>query len=106
MSEARRQSPSPKRPRPMAGWTASLPDSGLLALAMPRAFAGMERDWGKSSQASASSRAGTRTGAWSGTICCSLPFACWVVRSSSAACWAPPCRDERAWDKGEGASRS
>ncbi|KAB0746865.1 hypothetical protein FA227_24955 [Pseudomonas aeruginosa] len=46
MSEARRQSPSPKRPRPMAGWTASLPDSGLLALAMPRAFAGMERDWG------------------------------------------------------------
>ncbi|EQL39150.1 hypothetical protein M770_24505 [Pseudomonas aeruginosa VRFPA03] len=31
----------------MAGWAASLRDSGLLALAVPRVFAGMERGWGE-----------------------------------------------------------
>ncbi|HFH4424802.1 acyl-CoA dehydrogenase family protein [Pseudomonas aeruginosa] len=47
MSEARLHSPDPRKPRPMAGWAASLRDSGLLALAVPRVFAGMERDWGE-----------------------------------------------------------
>ncbi|EKN0249883.1 acyl-CoA dehydrogenase family protein [Pseudomonas aeruginosa] len=47
MSEARLHSPDPRTPRPMAGWAASLRDSGLLALAVPRVFAGMERDWGE-----------------------------------------------------------
>ncbi|MEF0603909.1 hypothetical protein PX132_15545, partial [Pseudomonas aeruginosa] len=41
MSEARLHSPDPRTPRPMAGWAASLRDSGLLALAVPRAFAGL-----------------------------------------------------------------
>ncbi|MCT5839250.1 acyl-CoA dehydrogenase, partial [Pseudomonas aeruginosa] len=47
MSEARLHSPDPRTPRPMAGWAASLRDSGLLALAVPRVFAGMERGWGE-----------------------------------------------------------
>ncbi|HBO6769962.1 hypothetical protein APA73_09160 [Pseudomonas aeruginosa] len=41
MSEARLHSPDPRAPRPMAGWAASLRDSGLLALAVPRVFAGL-----------------------------------------------------------------
>lgn len=41
MSEPRLHSPAPRAPRPMAGWAASLRDSGLLALAVPRAFAGL-----------------------------------------------------------------
>lgn len=91
MSEARLHSPDPRTPRPMAGWAASLRDSGLLALAVPRVFAGMERDWGKSSLASATwpSRNSSWHGAWPCIICRSLPFACWVVLNSSAACCRP-----------------
>ena len=90
MSEARLHSPDPRTPRPMAGWAASLRDSGLLALAVPRVFAGMERDWGNLRWRPPPGRAGTRAGTAPGPIICrSLPFACWVVLNSSAACCRP-----------------
>lgn len=97
MSEARLHSPDPRTPRPMAGWAASLRDSGLLALAVPRVFAGMERGWGKSSLASATwpSRNSSWHGAWPCIICRSLRFACWVVLNSSAALL--PASVERRW---------